>query len=115
MNPSRRGDETEAVILASLMNLGFSVSVPFGDSDRYDLVVDDHETLSRVQCKTGNWVNGSIRFNLYSSTVGGDGRVDADYTARNGYRHPLITPTSTLGCVSGPGGVVAHHTTLSRS
>ncbi|KTG10858.1 hypothetical protein AUR64_06635 [Haloprofundus marisrubri] len=62
------------------MKVGLSVSVPFGDSDRYDLLVDDYETLYRVQCKTGSWVNGSIRFNLYSSTVEESGRVDTDYT-----------------------------------
>ena len=59
---------------------GLSVSVPFGDNDRYDLVVDDEKRLYRVQCKTGSWVNGSVRFNLYTSTVGEEGRVDSDYT-----------------------------------
>ncbi len=43
MNASRKGDETEAVILSRLMTFGVSVSVPFGDSDRYDLVVDDDD------------------------------------------------------------------------
>lgn len=81
MNTSRKGDETEAIILGRLMNRGVSVSVPFGDNDRYDLVVDDREQLYRVQCKTGSWVNGSVRFNLYTSTVSSDGRVDSDYTA----------------------------------
>ena len=81
MNTSRKGDETEAVILGRLMDLGVSVSVPFGDSDRYDLVVDDGASLHRLQCKTGSWVNGSVRFNLYTSTVGTDGRVDSEYTS----------------------------------
>ncbi len=73
MNTSRKGDETEAAILSRLMELGLSVSVPFGDSDRYDLVVDDGRCLYRVQCKTGSWVNGAIRFNLYTSTVNSEG------------------------------------------
>ncbi|WP_267641890.1 group I intron-associated PD-(D/E)XK endonuclease [Haloarchaeobius amylolyticus] len=81
MNTSRKGDETEALVLAELMRLGLSVSVPFGDSDRYDLIVDDGDRLHRVQCKTGSWVNGTVRFNLYSSTVGSDGRVDVPYSA----------------------------------
>jgi len=81
MNTSRKGDETEAVILGRLMDLGVSVSVPFGDSDRYDLIADDGSCLYRTQCKTGSWVNGSVRFNLYSSTVNEDGRVDSDYTS----------------------------------
>jgi len=81
VNTSRKGDETEAVVLARLMSFGLSVAVPFGDSDRYDLLVDEGDRLYRVQCKTGNWVNGSVRFNLYTSTVNAEGRVDADYTA----------------------------------
>ncbi|WP_135820427.1 group I intron-associated PD-(D/E)XK endonuclease [Halostella litorea] len=80
MNPSRRGDETEAVLLQRLLSSGVSVSVPFGDSDRYDLIVDERGELYRVQCKTGNWVNGTVRFNLYTSTVDGGERVDRDYT-----------------------------------
>src|SRR6056297_1906648 len=81
MNPSRKGDETEGIILGRLMSLGVSVSIPFGDSDRYDLIADDGNSLYRIQCKTGSWVNGAVRFNLYSSTVNEDGRVDSDYTA----------------------------------
>ncbi|MFC4406443.1 group I intron-associated PD-(D/E)XK endonuclease [Haloarchaeobius iranensis] len=81
MNPSRRGDETEAILLARLLDCGCSVSVPFGDSDRYDLLVDDDGYLFRVQCKTGSWVNGTVQFKLYSSTVADGERVDADYTA----------------------------------
>jgi hypothetical protein len=81
VNTSRRGDETEAILLARLLDCGCSVSVPFGDSDRYDLLVDDDGYLFRVQCKTGSWVNGAVRFKLYSSTVADGERVDAEYTA----------------------------------
>ena len=80
MNTSRKGDETESVVLSRFMKAGLSVSVPFGDSDRYDLVADDGTNLHRVQCKTGSWTNGTVRFNLYTSTVGSDGRVDSEYT-----------------------------------
>ncbi|NEU57958.1 group I intron-associated PD-(D/E)XK endonuclease [Halorussus sp. MSC15.2] len=81
MNTSRKGDETEVTILARLMRVGASVSVPFGDNDRYDLVADDGDRLHRVQCKTGNWTNGTVRFNLYTSVVNSEGRVDSDYTS----------------------------------
>lgn len=81
MNPSRRGDVTEAVVLSSLMQVGVSVSVPFGDSDRYDLLVDDAGRLLRVQCKTGSWVNGTVRFKLYNSTLEGGDRVERSYSS----------------------------------
>ncbi|WP_227133334.1 group I intron-associated PD-(D/E)XK endonuclease [Halorubellus salinus] len=79
MNPSRRGDISESIVLSALMRCGLTVSIPFGDSDRYDLVVDEDGELFRVQCKTGSWVNGTVRFKLYSSTVDEEGRVDQSY------------------------------------
>jgi hypothetical protein len=52
------------------------VSVPFGDNDSYDLVVDIDGTLHRVQCKTA-WENKpkTIRFNTHSQTT-----TDGEYT-----------------------------------
>jgi hypothetical protein len=69
-NSKDTGDETEAKILHRLASCGYSVSIPFGDNDKYDLVVDDGNRLYRVQCKTG-WTtkNGTIRFNTHSQTT----------------------------------------------
>lgn len=64
------GDETESKALAELIDCGYSVSIPFGDNDRYDLVVDDGDDCYRVQCKTG-WTNKAetVRFNTHSQTT----------------------------------------------
>ncbi|SEW11075.1 group I intron-associated PD-(D/E)XK endonuclease [Halobacterium jilantaiense] len=69
-NSKQTGDETEARILTELVASGYSVSVPFGDNDKYDLIVDDGGTLHRVQCKTA-WENknDTIRFNTHSQTT----------------------------------------------
>jgi hypothetical protein len=69
-NSKARGDETEAKIITQLLTEGYSVSIPFGDNDKYDLVVDDEGTLYRVQCKTA-WQNKreTIRFNTHSQTT----------------------------------------------
>lgn len=69
-NSKDRGDETEAAILSRLIEWGYSVSVPFGDNDRYDLLVDTGERLDRIQCKTA-WQNKpeTIRFNTHSQTT----------------------------------------------
>jgi hypothetical protein len=72
---------SESAVLSALLRCGVSVSVPFGDNDRYDIVVDDEGELLRVQCKTGSWVNGTVRFRLYSSTTEAGGRVDRSYSA----------------------------------
>jgi len=65
---------------------GHSVSVPFGDNDKYDLIVDNSRELYRIQCKTA-WENkqDTIRFNTHSQTTDSgeyheetyDGRIDA--------------------------------------
>ncbi|WP_435196776.1 group I intron-associated PD-(D/E)XK endonuclease [Natronomonas sp. EA1] len=68
-NTKAIGDETEARILAELVARDYSVSIPFGDNDPHDLVVDADELL-RVQCKTA-WENKpeTIRFNTHSQTT----------------------------------------------
>lgn len=68
MNSSRKGDESEAVVVSELMKLGYSVSIPFGDNDRYDLIVDDGNKLQKVQVKTANYKEDKIQFNCYSDT-----------------------------------------------
>lgn len=84
-NTKQTGDETEAQIIAALIEHGYSVSIPFGDNDRYDLVVDTEHGLRRVQCKTG-WIEDEVvRFKTASkTTVDGtvaltdyDGDIDA--------------------------------------
>lgn len=63
-------DETESKVLGEMVAAGYSVSIPFGDNDRYDLVIDDGCQLHRVQCKTA-WANKpeTIRFNTHSQTT----------------------------------------------
>jgi len=51
-NPKRRGEAGEAAFLAKASSLGFSVSKPWGDSDRYDFVLDSGHGLLRVQVKS---------------------------------------------------------------
>ncbi|WP_440766821.1 group I intron-associated PD-(D/E)XK endonuclease [Natronorubrum sp. DTA7] len=69
-NSKHVGDKTESKALTELLECGYSVSIPFGDNDRYDLVVDDEGDLHRVQCKTG-WRNKTetMRFNTHSQTT----------------------------------------------
>lgn len=69
-NPKERGDATEAAVMNYLITNGYSVSIPFGDNDKYDLILDDGDDLSRIQCKTA-WKNkeNTIRFNTHSQTT----------------------------------------------
>lgn len=68
-HPKRIGDRTTLAVMLALMDAGYEVSVPFGENTRYDLVIDRHGVLSRVQCKTGRLRGGTIRF-ATASTYG---------------------------------------------
>lgn len=84
MHPKMKGDRTEAVVLAELVKAGHVVLMPFGENQRYDLVVDRGDgKFLRIQCKTGRLRNGVVRFNAYSSQPGNNtrkmytGQIDA--------------------------------------
>ena len=55
----RRGERGEAAFLAKATSMGFGVAKPWGDSDRYDLVVDVDGRLLKVQVKSAHCVSAS--------------------------------------------------------
>lgn len=57
---------TEGIIIAHLLKLGYSVAMPFGDNQRYDLIVDDSGALLRAQVKTGRVLKGCVVFGTCS-------------------------------------------------
>jgi len=63
------GDTSEAMVLAELVTRGYTVSVPFGDNDPYDLIVDIGDELYRVQVKTGWIEDDCLRFKTASKTT----------------------------------------------
>jgi phage-related protein len=69
LSPKARGELTEAIVLAKLIEYGDSVSLPFGDNKRYDMVIDDGRQLHRIQVKTARDGRGarSIEFNTVST------------------------------------------------
>lgn len=81
MSTKTVGDASEAAILSAFIQRGYAVSIPFGDNDPYDLVVDTGEALLRVQVKTGWLEDGRVRFKTASKTTTGGVPVERDYTA----------------------------------
>jgi hypothetical protein len=53
--------------MAVLRDAGYTISVPFGENTRYDLVIDDGAELARVQCKTGRLKDGAVVFKTAST------------------------------------------------
>lgn len=81
INTKAKGDVSTAVIFAALVKNGFTVLTPWGDKNRYDLVVDDNGKFIRIQCKTGCLNNKCINFRTYSLTTKNGKSVKSNYTA----------------------------------
>ncbi len=66
-SPKEIGDTAVAQVLARLLKKGNAILLPFGDSQRYDLVLDEKGKFSRIQCKSGRVRDGCVRFNTSST------------------------------------------------
>lgn len=51
MTKKLKGDVSETAVLAKLTSLGYAVSIPFGGTTSYDLVVDVRGRLLKIQVK----------------------------------------------------------------
>ena len=78
-HPVDVGQRTEAAILSELVRRGYSVLLPFGVNQRYDLVLDLGQRLLWVQCKTGRRRGGSIEFPTVSVRSNRAGWFKRDY------------------------------------
>lgn len=53
MDTKTKGNITELKIATKLIELGCTISFPFGENARYDMIADWNGLLYRIQCKTG--------------------------------------------------------------
>ena len=67
MNTKVIGDISQLHLMAALARLGYTVLSPFGDNQRYDLVIESTDGFQKVQCKTGKVYGDTIRFRTSSS------------------------------------------------
>ena len=58
MNTKEIGNLTELQCITGLYELGCDVSIPFGNSQKYDLIIDYKNILYKVQVKHANDHNG---------------------------------------------------------
>lgn len=57
-NSKTTGNISEAKVLTRLVELGYPVLIPFGDNERYDLVIElSSNVFKRVQVKTARLTN----------------------------------------------------------
>lgn len=48
------GNLTELQCITRFYELGYSVSIPYGDSEKYDFILDINGSLYKIQCKHAN-------------------------------------------------------------
>lgn len=53
-NTKYLGNLTELQCITRFYELGYPVSIPYGDSEKYDMVLDVNGKLYRLQCKHAN-------------------------------------------------------------
>lgn len=83
MDTNTIGKITEIKVLEKVIELGYSVSVPFGDKDRYDQIWDINGKLFRIQIKTSRWKNEdckAINFSCKTSYSRASGVRQHKYT-----------------------------------
>jgi len=76
-NKKSTGELSEAIIMAHLLKKGWSVSLPFGNNQRYDMILDNGDKLLKIQCKTAWFRDGCIHFQTASKN--GFTNVRTDY------------------------------------
>lgn len=100
MNTNQIGKITEIEVLSYITKLGYSVSIPFGDKDRYDQIWDINGKLIRVQIKTSHWKNdncNALTFSCKSTSNGKDHKYtekDIDYFATMWEEQCYLIPVS---------------------
>ena len=63
------GEKTQAIVLTEFIKKNIPISIPFGDNQRYDYIIDVNGNLYKIQVKTASYKNGSISFSTSSSSI----------------------------------------------
>lgn len=63
------GEKSEAIVLAELIKRDIPVSLPFGDNQRYDMLIDINNKILKIQIKTINFKEEYMTFEACSSST----------------------------------------------
>lgn len=77
----QKGNLTELQCITAFYNLGYSVSIPYGENNRYDFIADINNILIRVQVKTASTKDDgkSYSFSCRSSRTNGKRTINKKY------------------------------------
>lgn len=81
----KRGLLTEIECQKAFINLGYSVSIPLGNFDKYDMIVDVDGKLLRIQCKSSTYAADSdaICFSCRTTTTNTKKTVRHTYSKKD--------------------------------
>lgn len=73
----KKGNQTEINCIAAFINLGYMVSTPVGQHERYDFIADVEGQLFKIQCKTARSINdGScLEIEIRSTVLKKEGKI----------------------------------------
>ena len=96
----RRGETIELAFMLKAASLGFGVAKPWGESDRYDVILDSGHRLWRVQVRSTE-SEVRRRFRVGATVTGGAVLSPADIDVLAAYIIPLdiwyLVPVGHLG------------------
>ena len=82
LSSKQKGNLTELQCITAFYELGYAVSIPYGENSRYDFIADVNGKLLKIQVKTSSVKdNGSvIEFSCRSTRVNSQGPISRTYT-----------------------------------
>lgn len=80
LSTKAKGNLTELKCISAFYELGFSVSIPYGENNRYDFIADINNNLIKIQCKTSREIPGGFVFSTRSTRVNSSGIKYKKYT-----------------------------------
>lgn len=83
LSAKEKGNLTELQCITAFYELGYQVSIPYGENSRYDFIADVNGKLIRVQVKTSNLkrgTQGAISFATVSTRINSTQNITRRYT-----------------------------------
>jgi len=82
LNPKQKGNLVELQCISAFYELGYQVSIPYGENSRYDFVVDINNILYKVQVKASHPKKdqNAIEFSCQSHKSKKNGNTQRKYT-----------------------------------
>jgi hypothetical protein len=82
VDKKQKGNLTELQCISAFYEMGYSVSIPYGENNRYDFIADVDGHLIKVQVKTSSTKDDgkSYTFSCRSSRTNGKRTINKKYT-----------------------------------